>query len=90
MHIPFYLFYLYVCSGVGFPMHRNLYVVYCTSPVNFKSAAIPSRRDGTTRPTYQRMAEPSPSGGIEDYVWTGNVRNIAQRPPWGLRFFNVQ
>jgi hypothetical protein len=59
---------MYVCSGVGFPMHRNLYVVYCTSPVNFKSAAIPSHRDGTARPTYKRIAEPSPSGGIGDFV----------------------
>jgi hypothetical protein len=62
---------MYVCSGVGFLMHRNLYVVYCTSPLNFKSAAMPSRRDGTARPTYQRTAEPSPSGGIEDYVVDG-------------------
>jgi hypothetical protein len=51
---------MYVCSGAGFPMHCDLYVVYCTSPVNFKSADIPSRRDGTARPTYQRTAEPSP------------------------------
>jgi hypothetical protein len=62
---------MYGFSGAGFPMHSDLYVVYCTSPVNFKSAAIPSRRDGTARPTYLRMAEPSPSGGIEDYVMDG-------------------
>jgi hypothetical protein len=56
-----------VCSGAGFPMHCNLYVVSSTSPVNFQSVVIPSRRDGTARPTYQRTAEPSPGGGIEDY-----------------------
>jgi hypothetical protein len=66
--------YVCMCSGVGFPMHRDLYVVYCTSPVNFKSAAIPSRRDGTARPTYQRTAEPLPRGGIGDYVVDGKVR----------------
>jgi hypothetical protein len=51
-----------VCSGAGFPMQCDLYVVYCTSPANFLS-----RRDGTARPTYQRTAEPSPGEGIEDY-----------------------
>jgi hypothetical protein len=55
-------------------MHCDLYVVYCTSPVNFKSAAIPSRRDGTALPTYQRTAEPPPSGGIGNYVVDGNGR----------------
>jgi hypothetical protein len=25
-----------VYSGAGFPMHCDLYVVYCTSPVNFQ------------------------------------------------------
>jgi hypothetical protein len=48
-------------------MHCDLYVFYCTSPVNFLAVVIPSRRDGTARPTYQRTAEPSPGGGIEDY-----------------------
>jgi hypothetical protein len=73
---------MYVCSGVGFPMHCDLYVVYCTSPVNFKSAAITSRRNGTARPTYQRTAEPPPSGGIED----GKCPIILPRGPlrsWG-------
>jgi hypothetical protein len=56
-----------VCSGAGFPMHCDLYVVYCTSPVNFLAVVIPSRCDGTACPTYQRAAEPSPGGGIEDY-----------------------
>jgi hypothetical protein len=70
-------------SGVGFPMHRDLYMVYCTFPLNFKSAAIPSQRDGAARPTYQRTAEPS-AGGIGNYV-LGRVMagNFAQRPPWG-------
>jgi hypothetical protein len=29
---------MYVCmlSRVGFPMHRDLYVVYCTSPIEFQ------------------------------------------------------
>jgi hypothetical protein len=48
-------------------MHCDLYVVYCTSPVNVLAAVIPSRRDYTARSTYQRTAEPSPGGGIEDY-----------------------
>jgi hypothetical protein len=26
----------YGVLGAGFPMHCDLYVVYCTSPVNFK------------------------------------------------------
>jgi hypothetical protein len=69
-------------------MHCDLYVVYCTSPVNFLPVVIPSRRDGTARPTYQRMAEPSPGGGIEDYDGRKNVRNFAQRSPWDMRFFN--
>jgi hypothetical protein len=82
---------MYVCfSGVGFPMHRDLYMVYCTSPLNFKSAAIPSQRDGAACPTYQRTAEPS-AGGIGDYVLGREMAgNFAQRPPWGLRFFYMQ
>jgi hypothetical protein len=48
-------------------MHCDLYVVYFTSPVNFLAVVIPSSRDGTARPTYQRAAGPSPGGGIEDY-----------------------
>jgi hypothetical protein len=80
----------YDISGVGFPMHRDLYMVYCTSPSNFKSAAIPSQRDGTARPTYQRTAEPS-DRGIGNYVFGREMAgNFAQRPPWGLRFIYVQ
>jgi hypothetical protein len=77
-------------SGVGFPTHRDLYMVYCTSPLNFKSAAIPSQRDSAARPTYHRMAEP-PAGGIGNYV-LGRIMtgNFAQRSPWGFRFFYVQ
>jgi hypothetical protein len=74
---------MYVCSGAGFPMRRDLYVVYCTSRVNFKSAAIPSRRDGTARPTYQRTPEPSPSGGIEDYVMDGKCPQFCSEAPLG-------
>jgi hypothetical protein len=73
----------YVCmyySGAGFPMHCDLCVVYCTSPVNFKSAAIPSRHDGTT---YQRTVEPSPSGGIDDYVLGREMSTILLRSPLG-------
>jgi hypothetical protein len=74
---------MYVCSGAGFPMHCDLYVVYCTFPVNFKSAAMPSRRDGTARPTYQRTAEPSPwRRNWRLCTWAGNVRNFAQMSPW--------
>jgi hypothetical protein len=77
-------------SGVGFPMHCDLYVVYCTSPLNFKSAAIPSQRNGAARPTYQRTAEPS-VGGIGNHVLGREMAgNFAQRPLWGLRFFYVQ
>jgi hypothetical protein len=75
--------YVCMCSGVGFPMHHDLYVVYCTSPVNFKSAAIPSRRDGTAHPTYQRTAEPPSSGGIGDYVVDGYWPIILLRGPLG-------
>jgi hypothetical protein len=74
---------MYVCSGVGSPVHRDLYVDYCTSPANFKSAAIPSRRDGTARPTYQRTAELSPSGGIGNYVVDGKCPVILLRVPLG-------
>jgi hypothetical protein len=71
-------------------MHRDLYMVYCASPLNLKSAAIPSQRDGGARPTYQRTAEPS-AGGIGNYVLGREMAdNFAQRPPWGLRFFYVQ
>jgi hypothetical protein len=66
-------------SGAGFPMHRDLYMVYCTSPLNFQSAAIPSQPDGTARPTYQRTAEPS-AGGIGNYVLgRGMAGNFVQR-----------
>jgi hypothetical protein len=71
-----------VCSGAGFPMHCDLYVVYCTSPVNFLAVVIPSRCDGTARPTYQRTAEPSPGGGIEDYVGR-EMSTILLRGPLG-------
>jgi hypothetical protein len=79
---------MYVCSGVGFPMHRDLYVIYCTSPVNFKSADIPSHRDGTARPTYQRTAEPSPSplgawGSLTCSKSTTRVKRL-KVPPGGL------
>jgi hypothetical protein len=71
-----------LCSGAGFPMHCDLYVAYCTSPVNLLAVVIPSRRDGTARPTYQRTAEPPPGGGIEDY--DGRVMSaILLRGPLG-------
>jgi hypothetical protein len=71
-------------SGAGFPMHRDLYVVYYKSPVNFLAVVIPSRRDGTASPTYQRTAEPSPSGGIEVYVMDGKCRQFCSEAPLGL------
>jgi hypothetical protein len=74
---------MYVCSGVGFPMHRDLYVVYCTPPANFKLAAMPSRRDGTARPTYQRTAEPPPGGGIRNFLVDGKCPIILLRGPLG-------
>jgi hypothetical protein len=81
---------MYVCSGQGFPKHSDLYVVYCTSPVNFKSAAIPSRRDGTARPTYQRTAEPSPSGGTEYYVVDGKCLQFCSEAPYlSVTFFFI-
>jgi hypothetical protein len=89
LYLHNYIVCMYVQGRVS-PCTVTSYVVYCTSLVNFKSAAIPSRRDGTARPTYQRTAEPSPSGGIEDYVGRGNVRNFAQRAPWGMRFFTTR
>jgi hypothetical protein len=74
-------------------MHRDLCMVcmvYCTSPLNFKSAAIPSQRNDAACHTYQRTAEPS-AGGIGDYVLGREMAgNFAQRPPWGLRFFYLQ
>jgi hypothetical protein len=73
-----------VCYGAGFPMHCDLYVVYCTSPVNFLAVVIPSRRDGTASPTYQRTAEPSPGGGIEDYDGR-TMSAILLRSPLGTR-----
>jgi hypothetical protein len=78
-----------VCSGAGFPMHCDLYVVYCTSPVNFLAVVIPSRRDGTARPTYQRTAEPSPGGGIEDYD-ERECPQFCSEVPLGHEVLNVQ
>jgi hypothetical protein len=95
----------YVISGVGFPLHRYYDIVYCTSPFDFKSAAIP----------YQHWCLLAPSTRDQWYLfispiclrqwyisspicwrnwmlfldWKWQV-NFAQRPPWGLRFFNVQ
>jgi hypothetical protein len=74
----------YGISGVGFPMHSDLYMVYCTSPLNFKSAAIPSQCDGAIRPTYQRTAEPS-AGGIGNYVLGREMAgNFCSEAPLGL------
>jgi hypothetical protein len=86
-------------------MHRDLYVVYCTSPLIFKSAAIHSQRDGTARPTYREqwflLASPflSEADGtvlphlpeeLEALLGREIANNFAQRSPWGLRFFYVQ
>jgi hypothetical protein len=43
-------------SGAGFPMHRDLDVVYCTTPI--ESAAIPYQHWCYARPTYQRTVVP--------------------------------
>jgi hypothetical protein len=61
---------MYVCMFFrgGFPhAPRPLYGLLYVPFLNFKSAAIPSQRDGAACPTYQRTAEPS-AGGIGDYV----------------------
>jgi hypothetical protein len=34
----------YVFIGVGFPMHRDLIMVYCTSPIDIQTAAIRTHR----------------------------------------------
>jgi hypothetical protein len=73
--------------------------------LNFQLAAIPSQHWCYARPTYQRIvvpiaspflskaAVPSPPicwRSLEALFGREMADNFAQRPPWGLRFFNVQ
>jgi hypothetical protein len=50
---------LWSIQGSGFPMHCDLYVVYCTPLLNFKPAAIPSRHWCYARSTRPRTVVPS-------------------------------
>jgi hypothetical protein len=91
--------------GVGFPMHRDLNVVYCTSRIEFQisrhtlpALVLCSPHLPENSGTY--YLAPSISGRwyqaphllekLDALFGREIADNFAQRPPWGLRFFNVQ
>jgi hypothetical protein len=89
--------------GVGFPMHRDLDVVYCTSPIEFSNQPLSTGAMLTppTREQWYLLTSPflSEADGtvlphlpeeLEALLGQEIADNFAQRPPWGLRFFYVQ
>jgi hypothetical protein len=76
--------------GVGFPMHRDLHVVYCTSPIEFHTsrhtlAAMVLLAPLTREQRYLLLAHLTVYGrwyrtptifrrNWRLYTWTGNVR----------------
>jgi hypothetical protein len=84
--------------GVGFPVHCDHYVVYCSSPIEFQisrhtlsalvlwwyllASPLLPEADGT-KPLHLLQE-------LEAMFGREMADNFAQRPSWGLRFFNVQ
>jgi hypothetical protein len=86
-------------SGVGFPMHRDLDVVYCTSPIEFKisrhTLSAPTREQwylltSTFLSEADGTVPPHLPEELEALLGREIADNFAQRPPLRLRFFYVQ
>jgi hypothetical protein len=79
---------MYVCmyvQGRVSPCTSTSYVVYCTSPVNFKQPPCPLAVTAPLAPPTREWRNHHPGGGIDNYILEREMSTILPRGPLGTR-----